>query len=487
MCALVARAAASAGYAASSATEFEAFKARLAPDTSIVVLDLMMPGVDGIQVLRYLNDQKCSSEVILISGYDKKVLHVAAELAKTLGLNVRASIQKPIKLEALRDILARPMDGGHELAAGAVADDGFPDQASIREALANDQLLVHYQPKFHIRTGKLAGLEALVRWQHPRRSVVPPGAFIEAFETSGLIDELTWTVVRKILADKRKWPPEMARIPVSLNLSALSLRDLSLPERLVAVIEEHGGAASEFVLEITESGLFKELHTALDILARLRLKGFGLSIDDFGTGYATMQQLQRVPARELKLDMAFVQSMLIEESADVIVRKTIELAHDLDMVVVAEGVETTDQLRKLEEYGCDVAQGYLLGKPGPFADAIPRDFRQGLSAGRGESARGSLLERAASDAQIVARLERLTGRKIRSREDIREYVHALSIRADEQRSQSQRLKAALLATLLVATFGQYYFIDVQLQIISQPTLTVFVPTKGGPAKPYLGG
>lgn len=494
MCALVARAASSVGYAAASATEFEAFKARLRPETSVVVLDLMMPGVDGIQVLRYLNDLKHLSEVILISGYDKKVLHVATELAKALGLRVRASIEKPIKLEALRDILARPMDGTHSSSAGAVSDDGFPDQTSLQKGLAEDQFLVHYQPKFHLRTRKLAGVEALVRWQHPRRSLLQAYEFIPALEAFGLIDELTWIVVRKILADKRQWSPDMARIPVAINLSALSLRDLSLPERLLAVIEEQGGAASEFVLEITESGLVQELHTALDILARMRLKGFGLSIDDFGTGYATMQQLQRVPARELKLDMAFVQSMLIDESADAIVRKTIELAHDLDMVVVAEGVETTDQLRRLEDYGCDVAQGFLLGRPGPLLGRIPLGLQQGTPARKDTSASASLFEKvmnqdksATTDSRIVAGLERLTGRKIRSREDIREYVSALAIRANERRSKIRLLKNALLATLLVAAFGQYYFIDVQLQILSQPKLTVFVPMKGGPAKPYLGG
>jgi len=364
MCALVTRAATSVGYAATSATEFEHFRACLTPGISVVVLDLMMPGVDGIQVLRYLSDQNYTSEVILISGYDKKVLKVAAQLAKTLGLNVRASIQKPIKVEALQQLLAKRVDGAQEAGAGA-AGRGILDEKSVRQALTDDELLVHYQPQFDIQTRALVGLEALVRWQHPRRSLLPASAFIEVFETSGLIDELTWIVVQKVLADKRNQPAGMGRVPVSVNLSALSLRDLSLPERLLAFIEQHGGTASDFVLEITESGLVKNLHTALDILARLRLKGFALSIDDFGTGYAMMQQLQRVPARDLKLDMTFVQAMLIDESADVIVRKTIELAHDLEMLVVAEGVETAEQLDRLSRYGCDIAQGYLLGKPAP--------------------------------------------------------------------------------------------------------------------------
>jgi EAL domain-containing protein (putative c-di-GMP-specific phosphodiesterase class I)/ActR/RegA family two-component response regulator len=372
MCAFIERAAASVGYAVASTTDFEDFKASLSPSTSVVVLDLMMPKVDGIQVLRYLSSQNYLSEIILISGYDKKVLNVAAQLARTLGLNIRASIQKPISLEALRALLGEPSDGRQDAVSG-LPDDGFPDQHSVRQAIANDELLVHYQPQFHIRTRKLTGVEALVRWQHPRRSLLPAAAFIQSFETSGLIDELTWIVVRKILADRRGWSPAMGPVPVSMNLSALALRDLSLPERLLAVIEEHGGTASDFVLEITESGLVKELHTALDVLARMRLKGFHLSIDDFGTGYAMLQQLQRVPARELKLDMSFVQSMLVDESADIIVKKTIELAHDLEMLVVAEGVETPEQLRRLDAYGCDIAQGYLLGRPAPLGGPVYPD------------------------------------------------------------------------------------------------------------------
>jgi EAL domain-containing protein (putative c-di-GMP-specific phosphodiesterase class I)/CheY-like chemotaxis protein len=370
MCALVVRAAASVGYAAASATEFDGFKANLSAQTSVIVLDLMMPNVDGIQVIRYLSDQRYLAEVILISGYDKKVLNVATQLAKTLGLNVRASIQKPVKLDELRAILAKSAEGEQRSSTSAPGGKTLAEPKSIRQAIAGDQLLVHYQPQFEIRTRKLTGVEALVRWRRPRRALLPAAAFVEAFETCGLIDELTWVVVRKILADRRTWSPALARIPVSLNISTSSLSDLSLPEKLVQVIQDHGGSASDFVLEITESGLVKQLHTALDILARMRLKGLHLSIDDFGTGYAMMQQLQRVPARELKLDMAFVQSMLVDQSADVIVRKTIELAHDLDMLVVAEGVETPEQLDRLSEYGCDVAQGYLLGRPGPIADLM---------------------------------------------------------------------------------------------------------------------
>jgi EAL domain-containing protein (putative c-di-GMP-specific phosphodiesterase class I) len=316
-------------------------------------------------VLRYLAARKFAAEVVLISGYDKKVLSVAAQLGASLGLDVRASLQKPLDTGQLREVLARRRDGDRPAGATVAQPAGGAELASLKQAIARDELLVHYQPKLHVRTGALAGFEALVRWQHPSLGLLPAAAFVADFEAAELIEELTWIVFRKVLAGRKAWPREAAGVPVAVNVSALMLRDLALPEKLQGIVAEHGGRPSDFVLEITESGLLRELHTALDILARVRLKHFELSIDDFGTGYAMMHQLRRVPARELKLDMAFVQSMLTDESADIILRKTLELAHELEMSVVAEGVETPAQLERLAQYGCDMAQGYLLGRPGP--------------------------------------------------------------------------------------------------------------------------
>ena len=366
MCALVAHAATSAGLEATSSTDFEQFKAGLTADTDLVVIDLMMPKVDGIEVIRYLSDRHHRAEIVLISGFDKKVLNVASQLATTLGLDVRASLQKPVNHGQLRDVFAKRGDARRQARAALADSTSGNDEESLRLALARDELVVHYQPQFRVKDRALAGFEALVRWQNPALGLLPAAAFIEAFEASGLIEDLTFVVLRKVLAGRGKRRGEAARVPVSVNMSALLLRDLALPEKLQTVIAEHGGQPQHIQLEITESGLLRELHTALDILARIRLKQIQLSIDDFGTGYAMMHQLRRVPARELKLDMAFVQSMLTDESADIILKKTLELAHDLDMSVVAEGVETAEQLARLAQHGCDVAQGYLLGRPGPL-------------------------------------------------------------------------------------------------------------------------
>jgi DNA-binding response OmpR family regulator len=185
MCALVVSAATSAGYQATSSTDFGGFKAGLTPDTGVVVLDLMMPEVDGIQVLRYLGRQNYASDIILISGYDKKVLKVAGQLAGALGLNIRASVQKPVNLASLREILTKRGDTKQASPAGVRGSDGSTDPESLRQAIADNQLLVYYQPQYYIETRKLAGVEALVRWQHPTRGILPAAAFIDAFETSG--------------------------------------------------------------------------------------------------------------------------------------------------------------------------------------------------------------------------------------------------------------------------------------------------------------
>jgi EAL domain-containing protein (putative c-di-GMP-specific phosphodiesterase class I)/FixJ family two-component response regulator len=367
MCAFVSRVATSAGLAPRAATSFEQFKAFLTPETGVVVIDLQMPEVDGVEVLRYLAARGFAAEVVLISGYDKKVLNVAAQLGASLGLDMLASLQKPLDAGQLREVLARRGEGKRLAGASVAQPTGGTELASLRQAIERDELLVQYQPKVHVRTRALAGFEALVRWQHPALGLLPAAAFVADFEAAELIEDLTWVVFRKVCADRKGWPAHARAVPVAVNLSALLLRDLGLPEKLQAIVAEHGGRPSDFVLEITESGLLRQLHTALDILARIRLKRFELSIDDFGTGYAMMHQLRRVPARELKLDMAFVQSMLTDESADIILRKTLELAHELEMSVVAEGVETAAQLERLAQYGCDVAQGYLFGRPGPVS------------------------------------------------------------------------------------------------------------------------
>jgi EAL domain-containing protein (putative c-di-GMP-specific phosphodiesterase class I) len=357
------------GYFCDTVTNFDDFKALLGPDVSIIVVDLVMPGVDGIELLRYLGEQGCQSGIILMSGFDKRVLSVSEDLARELGLNVLGHFQKPIRFVDLERFLQR-----NSKVSGTLAGPGEPDHPldveELRRAIHEDQLVLHYQPQIDIRTHLPVGVEALVRWNHPTRGLLNPGAFIAASESLGLIDELTWLIVTKALGDRRRLTRQGWRPTISINISAVSLRDLEMPEKFLSHAAAFETSPGDIVIEVTETGLIEELRTALDILARLRVRGMDLSIDDFGTGYSMLQQLKRVPANELKIDKSFVQAMEDGEDARTVVRKTIELGHELGMRVVAEGVETEEQLLRLSGMGCDIAQGYLFSRPVPLQDIL---------------------------------------------------------------------------------------------------------------------
>jgi EAL domain-containing protein (putative c-di-GMP-specific phosphodiesterase class I) len=249
-------------------------------------------------------------------------------------------------------------------------------EADLREAILRTEFVVHYQPQIEIGSDLVVGLEALVRWQHPLRGLVFPDAFIEVAESFGLIDDLGWLVATEALRHVGRLKGNQdTRLTLSLNVSTHSLHDLSFPDRFVALVERCGVSPANVILEITESGLIRELTTALDILTRLRMKGVQLSIDDFGTGYSMMQQLRRVPATELKIDKSFVQTMLSDHRSRIMVQKSIEIGHAVGMQVVAEGVETAEQLKLLHANGCNIAQGNL------FSRALPPSELMGWLAG----------------------------------------------------------------------------------------------------------
>jgi EAL domain-containing protein (putative c-di-GMP-specific phosphodiesterase class I) len=357
------------GYFCDSVTNFDDFKALLGPDVSIILVDLLMPGVDGIEVLRYLAEQECQSGIVLMSSFDKRVLSVSEDLARELGLNVLGHFQKPIHFVDLERFLKRSPEAKAVLAAPE--EPGGPiDAEELRRAIQEDQFVMHYQPQIDIKNHAPVGLEALVRWNHPVRGFLYPDAFITISESSGLIDDLTWLIVKKALGDRRRltkrgWLPRLA-----LNIAAVSLRDLEMPEKFLSHAAAFETSPQDIVIEVTEAGLIKELSTALDILVRLRMRGMDLSIDHFGGGYSMLQQLKRVPANELKIDKTFVHAMERDADAQAMVRKAIELGRELGMRVVAGGVETEEQLLRLGVMGCDIAQGYLFSRPVPLEEIL---------------------------------------------------------------------------------------------------------------------
>jgi diguanylate cyclase (GGDEF)-like protein len=233
----------------------------------------------------------------------------------------------------------------------------------LRLALTGDQLVLHYQPKICLKTGQVAGVEALVRWNHPERGLLFPDQFLTLVEEAGLMHALTQEVLRNALDQSVRWSAQGRTLTVAVNLSASSLIDADLPERVGTMLAARGLPPTALMLEITEDFLMADRDRARDILTRLRASGIKISVDDFGTGYSSLAYLRDLPIDELKLDQSFVFPMADDARAAALVASTIDLAHGLGLKMVAEGVENTVAYDELVRYGCDYAQGYFMSRP----------------------------------------------------------------------------------------------------------------------------
>lgn len=333
---------------------------KLAP--SHIILDLQMPSVDGIEVLRWLAEQQCKAEIVIMSGFDQKVIDAARRLGQERGLSISATMQKPFRVE---DVIAA--------LGGQRAEPETPaiNAAAIENALQNSQFRLVYQPKMHLRPaggaagpmGRMVGFEALLRWQHPQRGMIGPAEFLDILAGSGLMERATDVVVDMALLQLKEWQAQDFDVSVAVNISAHSIRDAAFADRLKAKCDIIGVQPASIIIELTETAAMSDVVTAMDVLTRLRIKGFRLSIDDFGTGYSSLVQLQMLPFSELKIDRAFVQDCDRSKQSAVIVKTIIDLAHNLDLTCVAEGVESEAQLSLLRSLGCEMVQGYLISKP----------------------------------------------------------------------------------------------------------------------------
>jgi diguanylate cyclase (GGDEF)-like protein len=243
--------------------------------------------------------------------------------------------------------------------------------SDFRRALDAGEIVVYYQPVVDVDGSRVQGAEGLIRWQHPERGLLPPGAFVQTVEQTALIGPLTRYVLERCIAQCVEWRQSGRDLSVAVNLSVRNLLDRELPVDIQRLLEHYGLPAEALQLEITESMLMSDPERALATVTRLSELGARISVDDFGTGYSSLANLRRFPIDELKIDRSFVSPMLNDESDLVIVRSTINLGHDLGLRVIAEGVEDEATLRRLACLGCDLAQGYHLSKPLPpdlFAD-----------------------------------------------------------------------------------------------------------------------
>jgi len=262
-----------------------------------------------------------------------------------------------------------------EMQAVVTARAGLED--ALRQALQGEQFLLHYQPQVDGR-GKLTGVEALVRWQHPQRGLVPPGQFIPLAEETGLILPLGQWVLETACTQLVEWAtkPDMAHLTVAVNVSARQFHHPDFVERVLTILERTGADPGRLKLELTESLLLADVEEVIAKMTVLKAKGVGFSLDDFGIGYSSLSYLKRLPLDQLKIDQSFVRDVLTDPNDAAIAKAIITLGQSLGLAVIAEGVETEGQRGFLASHGCDAYQGYLFGRPVPAQD---------LDAGRNEA------------------------------------------------------------------------------------------------------
>ncbi len=342
------------------------FAALYNSELNIIVLDLFMPDMDGIELLRFLNERKSNASIIFMSGKDKGVLHSAQEIAEEQGMNVLGVLSKPFLVKQLKDVLSKYVD---YTPTRTIGYSQAPLVSDIRAAIDNKELYMMYQPQIKIANREVVGVEALIRWDHPSRGFISPAVFIPIAEENNLMKEITSFVTETAIKQQADWSTSGMNLRMSINMSPKNLDDLFLPEKLSSFAEKVGANINNIMIEVTETALMSDVVRYMDILTRLKMKGFNLSIDDFGTGYSSLQQLVRVPFNELKIDQAFIKNLDTDDECRTITEISILLAHELGMKVVAEGIESKAVWEILQTLGCNEGQGYWMGKP-MFSDEI---------------------------------------------------------------------------------------------------------------------
>ena len=335
---------------------------RLPEPPDVVLVDLDMPGMDGIEFIGHVAQQRLARGVALVSALDPALLNTVQTMSRAYGLRVLGIVEKPITVDKLRGVLA-----AYEVRLQEEDDDepvevGIDD---IRAALLHGEVLPWFQPQVEFGNGKVVSVEALARWRRGDGHIVRPMQFVPLIEREGLAQRLTDVMLEQACLWKRRWDEHGLRLHLSVNVSPSTLADPAAADHYQQMVQDHGVDPREVVLEITESSLMADAARGLGVLARLRLKGFGLSIDDFGTGYSSLSQLSQIPFTELKIDQGFVSGAYTDPRKRAVIEASLELARKLQLDVVAEGVETIEDWQMLAELGCGMAQGYLIARPVP--------------------------------------------------------------------------------------------------------------------------
>lgn len=359
ICELIVAVAESAGFEATSASLPRDIDDAIGGRFDLVVLDLSLGEIDGIEIMSKLGATHRGMPVILVSGADQTLLDTAGRIAEMHKLRVIGTFAKPFSLDVLKTAM---MEWSQVIDQGM---DPTGPKVIINADLLLDPDLLHlaYQPKVSTQTGEALGVEALVRWRHKDHGDVSPAILVALIEQEARTSELLDLVMTMAARDRKRYRALASLADISINISVLDLNDEELPRRAQRILLE-SAPSERWTFEVTETAPITDVAPALAILTRLRIAGFRLSVDDFGTGTSNYERLLVAPFTELKIDRAMVSRLDIAAvEPDPMVRSGIDVGHSLNMQVVAEGVETADQFRMVRDLGCDAAQGYLISPP----------------------------------------------------------------------------------------------------------------------------
>lgn len=329
-------------------------------EADLLVCDLNMPAHDGVSLIRELAHRRHTGKVLIISGEDGAVIASVVKLAQLQGLDIIGSIRKPLTMETLVSVLSGPASPAKSTRPSAPVDPEL-----LQDAISGSALVPFYQAKVSMTDLRVSGAEALTRIMVKKGELVGPVPYIELAERTGVIDQLTLQMAHIVATHVNRFYLGVRPMPVSINVSPISLQRLDMPDQLAQAVESAGVPCSQVTLEVTETRLVEYSPDALDVMTRLRIKGFGLSVDDFGTGYSNIDRLRMYPFTELKIDQSFTRGALSDGFSRASVEMSVRLAKEMGLKIVAEGVETQEMWNFLADLGIDEAQGYLMAMPMP--------------------------------------------------------------------------------------------------------------------------